>query len=144
MTDRFTRQQRSEIMARIKGRDTAPERVVRSLLHGMGYRFRLHVRELPGSPDIVLPRHRKVILVHGCFWHGHGCRRGARPRSNSDFWNRKIDGNIERDKRDRKGLHSLSWKVLVVWECQIRHEEALRRRLQKFMAGNGEGNDKRP
>ena len=144
MTDRFTRQQRSEIMARIKGRDTAPERVVRSLLHGMGYRFRLHVRELPGRPDIVLPRHRKVILVHGCFWHGHNCRRGARPRSNSNFWNRKIDGNIERDKRDRKGLHSLSWKVLVVWECQIRDEEALRGRLLKFMAGNGGPNDKRP
>ena len=144
MTDRFTRQQRSEIMARITGRDTAPERVVRSLLHGMGYRFRLHVRELPGRPDIVLPRHRKVILVHGCFWHGHNCRRGARPRSNSDFWNRKIDGNIERDKRDRKGLHSLAWKVLVVWECQIRHEEALRGRLRKFMAGNGGWNDKRP
>jgi DNA mismatch endonuclease (patch repair protein) len=134
MTDRFTKQQRSEIMARIKGRNTTPERTVRSMLHKMGYRFRLHVRELPGRPDIVLPRHGKIILVHGCFWHGHNCGRGTRPGTNPEFWNRKIDGNMERDKRTRKGLHSLSWKVLVLWECQIKNGETLHRRLRKFMS----------
>src|SRR5262245_34234702 len=98
MADRFTAEQRSRNMSRVRGRDTQPEIIVRKLLHRLGYRFRLHRKGLPGKPDIVLPKYRTAIFVHGCFWHGHpGCRRSARPTTNVEFWNRKIDGNVERD-----------------------------------------------
>jgi DNA mismatch endonuclease (patch repair protein) len=122
-------------MARVKGRDTRPERIVRSLVHGMGYRFRLHRKDLPGKPDIVLPRHRKIIFVHGCFWHGHpGCRRAARPTSNTEFWDRKLSANIERDRRARRELEERGWDVLVIWECEVRDVEGLRHRLREFLA----------
>lgn len=102
-------------MSRVKGRDTKPEMLVRSLVHRMGFRFRVHRRELPGNPDIVLPRHGKAIFVHGCFWHGHKrCSRSKRPKTNKTFWNNKIDENIERDKRFRRELRRMGWKVLVV------------------------------
>lgn len=121
-------------MSQVKGRDTAPEKAVRSMLHAMGYRFRLHDKRLPGKPDIVLPRHHKVIFVHGCFWHGHqGCNRSKRPKSNVDFWNRKIDGNIRRDIETRGKLRKAGWKVLTVWQCQIRDNEMLETRLGNFM-----------
>lgn len=124
-------------MSRVKGRNTAPEKNVRSLLHRMGYRFRIHLKNLPGNPDIVLPRHRKIIFVHGCFWHGHqGCSRAKRPASNVDFWNHKIDKNIERDISVREKLESLGWKVLVVWQCGIRDKEALQIQLKDFMGGS--------
>lgn len=121
-------------MSRVKGRDTRPEKLVRSLLHRMGYRFRLHRKDLPGKPDVVLPRHRKIVFVHGCFWHGHeGCRRASRPKSNAEFWNRKIDANIERDVRTQRELESSGWKVLTVWQCETRNVEALRERLETFL-----------
>ena len=136
--DRFSRQERSRIMARVKGRDTAPERIVRSLVHRMGFRFRLHVRNIHGTPDIVLPRHRKVIFVHGCFWHGHKrCLRSKRPTTRLQFWNSKLDRNIERDERIRKILWRTGWKVMTVWECETRKPEKLMKKLEGFLRGDG-------
>jgi len=125
---------RSALMSRIRGRDTKPELVVRSLLHRMGYRFRLCRRDLPGSPDIVLPRHGMVVFVHGCFWHRHkGCKGATSPKSNVGFWQDKFAANVERDARNRRDLRCLSWKVVTVWECQTRDlaklEAMLRRKL---------------
>lgn len=134
MVDKFRREERSRIMSRIKGYDTAPEKIVRSLLHEMGYRFRLHSEKLPGTPDIVLPRHRKVIYVHGCFWHGHkGCPRSKRPTTNINFWNRKIESNIKRDKKVRIQVKTLDWKSLVIWQCQIDSKTLLAKKLRKFL-----------
>jgi len=108
MTDVFSQEKRSWIMSRVKGRDTKPEILVRSFIFRMGFRFRLHRRDLPGTPDIVLPRHGKVIFVHGCFWHGHKrCPRSKRPTTNENFWNKKLDGNIKRDKRYRRELEGV-------------------------------------
>lgn len=113
---------RSRMMSRIGGRDTRPERIVRSLLHAKGFRYRLHKRDLPGSPDIVLSKHRIAIFVHGCFWHVHdGCKLAPRPKSNLHFWEPKLAGNKERDLRQQFILHSLGWRILVVWECATRN-----------------------
>jgi len=134
MTDRFDQVKRSEIMSHIKGKHTQPEKLVRSLLHRMGYRFRLHVGALPGKPDIVLPCHKKVVFVHGCFWHGHkNCKRATRPQSNAEFWNHKIDSNIARDRRNRKALLLHGWDILVIWQCQTKDLAALKERLAEFM-----------
>jgi DNA mismatch endonuclease (patch repair protein) len=134
MTDTVSRERRSWIMSRVKGKDTAPELFVRSLVHRLGYRFRLHRRDLPGAPDLVFVSRRKVIFVHGCFWHGHNCVRGDRqPKSNSDYWKRKIAKNKERDRSRRKQLRDLGWDVLVVWECQLRDEEKLTQELIAFL-----------
>ena len=123
------------MMSRVKGRDTRPEKLVRSLLHRMGYRFRLHRKDLPGKPDVVLPKHRKIVFVHGCFWHGHeGCRRASRPKSNVEFWNRKIDANIERDARAQRELESSGWKILTVWQCETHDVPMLRERLETFLS----------
>src|SRR3990172_6650314 len=136
IVDRFSKQERSRIMARVKGRDTAPERIVRSLVHRLGFRFRLHVQSMHGTPDIVLPRHRKVIFVHGCFWHGHKrCPRSKRPTTRQQFWNSKLDRNIERDERIRKILRRTGWKVLTVWECETRKPEKLKKKLEGFLRG---------
>lgn len=120
MTDRHTNEQRSRNMAAVKGKDTAPEIVVRRTLHRLGYRFRLHRADLPGKPDIVLPRYRVVVFVHGCFWHGHDCKHGKRPTTRTDFWNRKLDANIARDRRNELRLQELGWSVTTIWECQTR------------------------
>lgn len=121
MTDVLTREQRSLCMSRVRGGNTSPEMVVRSTLHKLGFRFRLHRRDLPGTPDVVLPRWNTIIFVHGCFWHGHGgCRRAERPESNAEFWRMKLDSNIQRDERNRRELNALGWKVLTVWECETR------------------------
>jgi len=142
MTDRFTKAERSSIMARIKSQGTGAEYIVRRLLHREGYRYRLSVRGLPGTPDIVLPRHKKIILVHGCFWHGHQqCGRAARPRSNVEFWNTKLDKNIKRDKKVRKELSSLGWNVLVIWECQLKDEAATEKLLREFMSVSHQANN---
>ncbi len=134
MTDVFSKDKRSWIMGRVKGRDTKPEILVRSVIHRLGFRFRIHRRDLPGNPDIVLPRHRKVIFVHGCFWHGHeGCPRSGRPSTRREFWNKKLDGNMERDHRNRRELEEQGWKVLVVWECETRKPEALLEKLEGFL-----------
>jgi DNA mismatch endonuclease, patch repair protein len=137
MVDVFTPRKRSVIMSRIGGKDTAPEVRVRRLLHALGFRFRLHRIDLPGKPDIVLPRHNKIIFVHGCFWHGHtNCSRATLPTTNTEFWRVKIGKNISRDERVRRELRSLGWSVLVLWQCELTPIEALRTRLIKFLKPN--------
>lgn len=121
-------------MSRVSGGDTKPEIIVRKILHAMGYRFRLHVRELPGTPDIVLPRHRKIIFVHGCFWHGHeNCSRAKRPTSNRAFWDEKINANIRRDKDAVEKLLGEGWNVLTLWECQMKSRDNLLEKLKDFL-----------
>jgi len=135
MTDVLTRKQRKYCMSRIRGKDTMPEIAVRRLVHRLGYRFRLHTRELPGCPDIVLPRHKKVIFVHGCFWHMHKCRYGkVIPQTRKKFWQTKRQANVARDRKNIKELKTLGWKVLVVWECQIRNTPKLSNRIKKFLS----------
>ena len=130
MSDVHTPSQRSRNMAAIKGANTKPEMRVRSALHALGYRFRLHRKQLPGRPDIVLPRHRVVIFVHGCFWHSHSCRWGAvKPKTRADFWSDKRGGTVERDARNRAQLAELGWRVLTVWECETRNPAELRETL---------------
>lgn len=125
---------RSRTMRAVKGRDTGPEMVVRRLVHGMGYRYRLHGRDLPGKPDLVFRPRRKAIFVHGCFWHQHDCARGARlPKSNRDYWLPKLRRNKERDAQHRARLCEMGWKTLVVWECQIADRDALARRIAAFL-----------
>jgi len=134
MTDVFSQEERSWIMSRVKGRDTKPEILVRSFIFRMGFRFRIHRSDLPGTPDIVLPRHSMVIFVHGCFWHGHKhCPRSKRPTTNKNFWNEKLDGNIKRDERYRRVLRQMGWKVLIIWECETKNPEKLLRKLERFL-----------
>ena len=134
MADYLTKEQRSWNMSRIRSKDTKPELVVRSLLHRMGYRFRLHRKDLPGKPDIVLPKYKTVIFVHGCFWHGHKvCKRGNMPKSNRDYWVQKIQKNIDRDKKHRKELKKMGWKVLTIWECQIGRNAAIEKKIKKAL-----------
>lgn len=117
--DVFSRTKRSAIMAQVKSKNTAPEKAVRSLLHRLGFRFRLHRTDLPGTPDITLPGRRAVVFVHGCFWHQHpGCRHSTRPASNREYWDIKLDKNASRDATNIRLLRKLGWKVLIVWECQ--------------------------
>lgn len=118
-------------MAAVRSSDTQPEVVVRSVLHSMGLRFRLHVRSLPGSPDIVLKRHGTVVFVHGCFWHGHSCSRGKPPATRQDFWLPKLEKNRLRDKRTIAELRRLGWRVVTVWECETNDRVQLKRRLAK-------------
>src|SRR5437879_6452391 len=125
---------RSRIMRAVKSYDTAPELVVRRLAHNMGYRFRLHRDDLPGKPDLVFPSRHKAIFVHGCFWHGHDCVRGARvPKTNRDYWLRKIGRNRERDRAATKNLTTLGWKVANFWECELTDIDKIRRQLRKFL-----------
>jgi DNA mismatch endonuclease, patch repair protein len=135
--DRLTKERRSEVMSRIGPRDTAPELAVRRTLHALGYRYRLHSPKLPGKPDIVLSKYHTVVFVHGCFWHGHRCRKGQhRPTSNADFWNAKLDRNIVRDRATAGKLRKLGWRVVTVWECQVRKDDALPARLARLIASN--------
>ncbi|VBB05621.1 dna mismatch endonuclease vsr [Lucifera butyrica] len=133
MPDRFTREERSRIMSRVKGKNTGPEIKIRSTLHSLGFRFRLNRKDLPGKPDIVLPKYKAVIFVHGCFWHGHSCKRGHRPQTNEEFWNKKIDGNIKRDQVNMNNLEKLGWRVLVIWQCEIKQMDALIVRIKEFL-----------
>ena len=122
-------------MSRIRGRNTKPELAVRSLLHRLGYRFRLHVRDLPGRPDIVLPRYGLVVLVHGCFWHRHsGCRFCYVPKTRVDFWRKKFEGNIRRDREVQLSLKKIGWRVMVVWECEVKDVRRLNRRLSSRLS----------
>ena len=130
----LTAEQRRRNMQAIRGRDTRPEMLVRSLVHRMGFRFRLHRRDLPGAPDLVLPRHRKVLLVHGCYWHCHRCRFGrVVPRTNAKFWQARRAGNVARDRRNLRRLRRLGWQVLIIWECQTRNPDPLKARLKSFL-----------
>lgn len=119
MADSFTPEKRSAIMSRIKGKDSIPETRVRSALHKEGYRFRLHRRDLPGTPDLVLPKYRTAVFVHGCFWHGHDCHRFSWPKTNVAFWRKKILENRKRDKRVTEALEAMGWKVFVIWLCRL-------------------------
>jgi DNA mismatch endonuclease (patch repair protein) len=132
--DRLSKKHRSWNMSRIRDRDTAPEKTVRSMLHRLGYRFRLRRKDLPGRPDIVLPRFRAVIFVHGCFWHRHrGCKFAYMPKSRVEFWGKKFAGNVERDKQTGQSLRKMGWRVMVVWECQTGNENTLAMRLTRFL-----------
>jgi len=117
--DSVSHSKRSLIMARVRSEDTRPELTIRRLLHSLGYRFRLHRRDLPGNPDLVFPSRRKVVFVHGCFWHQHRCARGNRvPSSHREYWVHKLQGNVTRDRKNRCQLRRLGWDVFIVWECQ--------------------------
>ena len=134
MADVFTPEERSRVMRSVRSRDTAPELRVRRWLHAHGFRFRLHRDDLPGKPDIVLPRYATAVFVHGCFWHGHaGCKPAELPASNREYWERKIGRNMARDRRNLRGLRALGWRALVVWECRIRDEPGIRRALRPLL-----------
>lgn len=133
MADNRTPESRSALMSRIGGRNTAPEFIVRRLLHSLGYRFRLHRRDLPGTPDIVFPSRRKIVFVNGCFWHAHGCRIGRPPKSRLEFWGPKLEHNRTKDKRDKRALRALGWEVLTVWQCQTKSRNQLESRLLSFL-----------
>ena len=136
MADTLTPSQRSEMMSRIRGRDTKPELQVRSILHRMGYRFTLDNRDMPGSPDIVLPRYDVAIFVHGCFWHRHArCRYASTPKTRRSFWNAKFQANKARDRRVTAALRRDGWRVWTVWECQLRTPEKVASRLERMLAG---------
>lgn len=121
-------------MTAIKSRHTKPEIIVRSIIHRLGFRFRLHDAKLPGKPDIVLPRHRKIVLVHGCFWHMHDCRRGnVTPKTNIDYWQNKRLRNVERDRQNLKIYQKDEWKVLAIWECEIKDLPKLTAKIKRFL-----------
>ena len=135
MTDVYGREKRSAVMARVKGKNTTPEIRVRKALTALGARFRLHRKDLPGSPDIVLPGRRLAIFVHGCFWHGHDCPRGARvPKANRDYWVAKVGRNRARDATSREALAGLGWRVETIWECDLKDQAALKARLEGLLA----------
>lgn len=138
MPDNLSQQERSRLMARIKGTNTKPEMIVRSLLHRMGYRFRLYAKKLPGSPDLVLPKYKTVVFVHGCFWHRHeGCPKTTRPKTRVEFWDEKFHANVERDGRKEAELRTLGWNVIVVWQCETESKnlEQLEQRLHSMLTG---------
>ena len=126
-------EQRRRIMHAVKSKNTAPELTVRRLLHRLGYRFRLHRKDLPGRPDIVLSKYRKAIFVHGCFWHAHGCAKGQPPKSRQDYWLPKLEANVNRDRAKLDELERLGWDVLVLWQCETKDANSLARRLQGFV-----------
>jgi DNA mismatch endonuclease (patch repair protein) len=132
--DRIDPAKRSWVMAQVKGQDTGPEKTVRSLLHRMGYRFRLQRADLPGKPDIVLSKFKTALFVHGCFWHRHlGCKRASTPTSNTGYWSTKFSRNVERDMKNQKELEALGWRVLIIWECEMKSTSALQDRLKDFL-----------
>ena len=133
--DRMTPEQRHRCMSHIRCKDTEPEWAVRRMVHAMGFRYRLHVKGLPGKPDLVLPRYRKIIFVHGCFWHAHGCRTAQRPpATHRRFWKEKFATNVRRDEQALRQLWQAGWQVLVVWECETKEPEQLRSILTAFLA----------
>jgi DNA mismatch endonuclease (patch repair protein) len=134
MTDRLDFERRSRLMRQVKGKNTRPELIVRSLLHRLGYRFRLHRKNLPGTPDIVFPSRHVALFVHGCFWHGHGCRIGQLPKSRLEYWKPKIEANAERDHRKQAALVEKGWKVFVVWQCELSDIESLTAKLNSLLA----------
>lgn len=136
MVDNRTTESRSRLMSRIGSKHTKPELIVRSLLHRLGYRFRLHRKELPGKPDIAFIGRKKAIFVHGCYWHGHGCKIGKLPKSNLGFWLPKIERNRERDREKRSELEAIGWSVEEVWQCEIKDFQSLERRLRYFLRSN--------
>jgi DNA mismatch endonuclease (patch repair protein) len=133
--DPLSRSRRSWLMSRVKGKDTAPEIRVRKVVHALGYRFRLHQDDLPGSPDLVFPKLKSIIFVHGCFWHRHnGCSRASLPSTRRPYWERKFERNVARDILTNARLKSEGWRVLIIWECQTKDESRLRTKLMKFLS----------
>ncbi|PDS69647.1 very short patch repair endonuclease [Rhizobium phaseoli] len=133
MADKLSPQARSKVMGRVKSKNTGPEVLVRRIVHRLGFRFRLHGKDLPGRPDLVFRRRRKVIFVHGCFWHRHHCGRATTPRTNVEFWERKFSQNIARDNAALEALDVMGWSTLVIWECQTKDETQLARYLDTFL-----------
>lgn len=133
LADIFTKKKRSQIMASITGKETKPEISVRSYLFRQGFRFRKNVKTIPGKPDIVLPKYQTIIFIHGCFWHGHNCKKATRPTSNTEFWNTKIQGNIERDKQVKSELKKIGWKILTVWDCELKSKERFDDTMRKLI-----------
>lgn len=139
MVDSLDPAARSAVMSRVRGKDTRPEMIVRKLVFAAGYRYRLHVRTLPGSPDLVFPSRKKVIFVHGCFWHRHeNCSLARMPKSRVEFWSEKLNGNRARDERAFEALAEAGWQVLVVWECELREREKLEEKLRSFLGPSGQ------
>lgn len=135
VTDHVNPAKRSEIMAAVHSRDTAPEIAVRRMVHALGYRYRLHVGTLPGKPDLVFPSRHKIIFVHGCFWHRHPrCRYTTSPKTRTGFWEEKFRTNVARDRRTRQALKKLGWKVLTVWQCELKKPQKLEVRIDEFLA----------
>jgi len=134
MSDNLTPEQRRKTMARVKSQDTEPEIKVRRLAHALGFRFRLHRKDLPGKPDLVFPKLKKVIFVHGCFWHGHeGCEASKKPSSNTEYWNKKLDRNKKRDQDNLKRLISVGWEPLIIWECETKKDNELKIKISVFL-----------
>lgn len=141
MVDTISKEHRSWVMSRIRGKDTGPEKLMRSLLHRAGYRFRLHDKKLPGRPDIVLKKYRTVVFVHGCFWHRHpGCRKTTTPSTRTEFWKTKFDKTVERDRRKAKELEAMGWRVITVWECELESApDAVLERVHCQLKGGRDG-----
>jgi DNA mismatch endonuclease (patch repair protein) len=133
MTDRLDTATRRRLMQKVRASNTKPERKVRSLLHSLGARFRIHRKDLPGTPDIVLPGRRLVIFVHGCFWHGHGCRIGKLPKTRLDYWAPKIAGNQLRDRRNQVALEQAGWRVQIIWQCELANQPVLVERIKLLL-----------
>lgn len=131
--DIFSKSKRSEIMSKISGKETKPEISVRKYLFSKGFRYRKNVKDLPGKPDIVLPKYKTIIFIHGCFWHGHeGCKKSNLPTTNTEFWNEKIGKNIERDRFNINNLNNKGWKVIIVWQCELKNADVMDKRLMKL------------
>lgn len=133
MTDIYSKSKRSDIMSKISGKETKPEILVRKYLFSKGFRYRKNVKNLPGRPDIVLPKYKTILFIHGCFWHGHDCKRGLLPVSNCAFWTDKIENNIRRDKLNISDLEQTGWNVIVIWQCEIRNKRLLEVRLNSII-----------
>ncbi|MDR1493496.1 MAG: very short patch repair endonuclease [Planctomycetaceae bacterium] len=132
--DHLTKEKRSWNMSRIRSQETTPEIIFRKLIHRAGFRYRLYDKTLPGKPDLVLKKHRTVVFIHGCFWHGHkNCERGNRPKTHKNFWNKKIEGNIARDNKNRIKLRKIGWRVFTVWECELKNLDSIFAKFKKFI-----------
>lgn len=139
MADTLTPKERSERMARVLGKGTKPEMNLRRLVHGMGFRYRLHSKALPGKPDMVFPGRKAVIFMHGCFWHRHpGCKLARMPKSRIDFWKEKLEANSQRDLQNQERLRNMGWRVLVIWECQLRDTNEISRIVREFLSNQRE------
>jgi DNA mismatch endonuclease, patch repair protein len=139
MVDTVSPAVRSEIMRRVRGKDTGPEMVVRRLVHSLGYRYRLHAKDLPGTPDLVFRSRRKVVFVHGCFWHYHSpCEQCRIPKSRVEFWTAKLERNSQRDRKNLEALTDAGWGVQIVWECELKDRRMLEKRLKRFLGPPGQ------
>ncbi len=134
MTDIFSKQKRSEIMSKISGKETKPEILVRKFLFANGFRFRKNDKRYPGKPDIVMPKYKTVIFVHGCFWHGHDCPAGKLPETRKEFWEKKISENVARDKRNKKELERLGWRVITIWQCELKNRKLRTQTLTELIS----------